>query len=423
MPLPPIDPLTKQAVALVLPEISRGGGAGLPDNEKAVDPMAFPVPKPPGKILLVRFSAFGDVIQTLPVLTMLREGFPDAKIGWAIDTELAPAIEGHPALDYIHRCSRNGWKRGASRPFQWPSITREFTALVGEVKSVGYEVSIDAQGLFKTALLPFLAGIRRRIGYKHGREFSSLFYTEQYQNSSEYFDPAVFHLEHMAGLVRMLGAAETNYKVEPPVVSEAPKQRAREVLKHAFAEPAPIVAMAPATQWESKSWPEENWISLLQQLLARTNLNVLLMGSSADGPLAERILSALHPEQLSGRVCNLFGKAPIRDMYALYGQVEAAVGPDSAPLHVAGAAGVPVLIGIYGPTGYRRTPPLGSPHMKLLSTEGQLSCQPCHQRRCPLGTDECMKRISPDDVFHSLLEALTEAGIEFTRHGAVVESV
>ncbi len=382
--------------------------------------MAFPVPKPPGKILLVRFSAFGDVIQTLPVLTMLREGFPDAKIGWAIDTELAPAIEGHPALDYIHRCSRNSWRRAALHPSKWPSVKREFSTLIEEVKSVGYDVSIDAQGLFKTALLPFLAGIRRRIGYKHGREFSSLCYTEQYQNSREYFDPAVFHLEHMAGLVRMLGAAESGYKVEPPLVSEGRKQRAREVLQRAFAEPAPVVAMAPATQWESKSWPESYWTALIQHVLAHTNLNLLLMGSAADAPLAERILSALSPEQINGRVCNLFGKAPIRDMYALYEQVEAAIGPDSAPLHVAGAGGVPVLIGIYGPTGYRRTPPLGSPHLKLLSTEGQLSCQPCHQRICPLGTDECMKRISPEEVFHTLLEALTEAGIEFNRHGAVV---
>ena len=385
--------------------------------------MAVPITKRLNKILLVRFSAFGDVIQTLPILTMLREGFPDAKIGWAIDTELAPAIEGHPALNYIHRCSRNGWKRAALHPARWPSITREFTTLVEEVRSVGYDASIDVQGLFKTALLPFLAGIRRRIGYRNGREFSSLFYTEQFRDQLAYFDPAVFHLEHMAGLVRMLGVAETCYKVEPPVVSAERKQRARDILKQGFAEPAPVVAIAPATQWQSKSWPEQYWTTLIQQLLLSTNLNVLLMGSAADAPLGERILQGLQPHQMSGRVRNLFGKAPIRDMYALYEQVDAAVGPDSAPLHVAGAAGVPVLIGIYGPTGYRRTPPLGSPHLKLLSTEGQLPCQPCHQRKCPLGTDECMKRITPDEVFHALMEALTEAGIEFIRHESVVESV
>ena len=412
--------------------------------------MAFPIAKPPSKILLVRFSALGDVIQTLPILTMLREGFPDAKLGWAIDTELAPAIEGHPALDYIHRCSRNSWKQAAYRMTGWPAIAREFTALVKEIRSVGYDVSIDVQGLFKTALLPYVAGIRRRIGYAHGREFSSLFYTEKYLDSRAYFDPTVFHLEHMVGLVRMLDhhrgeyqaapsapnpasagcadktgapwwprrATEVTYKVRPPALPEPLRQSAAEVLKQAFAESSPVVAMAPATQWKSKCWPEDYWTTLIQQVLARTNLNVLLMGSSADAPLAERILSAFEPSQLRGRVCNLFGRAPIQEMYALYEQVQAAVGPDSAPLHVAGAMGVAVLIGIYGPTGYRRTPPLGSLRVKLLTTEGQLSCQPCHERICPLGTDECMKRIRPDDVFYALLEALTEARIEFMGDGA-----
>jgi len=406
--------------------------------------MAFPFSKPLSKILLVRFSAFGDVIQTLPILTMLREGFPDAKLGWAIDTELAPAIEGHPGLDYVHRCSRNNWKRAASRTTRWPAVAREFTALVKEIRSVGYDVSIDVQGLFKTALLPYLARIRRRIGYAHGREFSSLFYTDKYLDSSDYFDPTVFHLEHMAGLVRMLddrpdkcqvapsdpntasagGSDKTGtpwrarrsavtYRVQLPAVPELVRGRTTEMLKQAFAQRAPVVAIAPATQWKSKCWPEDYWTTLIQHVLARTNLNVLLIGSSGDAPLADRILSAFQPRQLSGRVCNLFGKAPIQDMYALYEQVEAAIGPDSAPLHVAGAVGVPVLIGIYGPTGYRRTRPVGSPHLKLLTTEGQLSCQPCHERNCPLGTDECMKRIRPDDVFHALLKAMTEAKIEF----------
>ncbi len=417
--------------------------------------MAFPIAKPLNKILLVRYSAFGDVIQTLPILTMLRDGFPRTKIGWAIDTELAPAIEGHPALDYIHRCSRNGWRRVSTHPSKWPMVVREFADLVSEVRSIGYDVSLDVQGLFKTALLPYLAGIRRRIGYKHGREFSSFFYTEQYQNSSEYFDPAVFHLEHMVGLVRMLydqpgkrplaratadtapagdpgesgshgdprHTSQTPYRVQLPAVSEARKRRATEMLSQAFARRAPVVAIGPATQWKSKCWPEEYWAELIQELLVRTNLNVLLLGSSADEPLAERILAAVNSGRSSGRVCNLFGKAPIRDMYALYAQVDAAIGPDSAPLHVAGAAGVPVLIGLYGPTGYRRTPPLGSPHLKLLSTEGQLSCQPCHKRVCPLGTIECMKRIIANNVFRALLEALDEAGIEFTKYGAVAEPV
>jgi heptosyltransferase I len=367
----------------------------------------------PNKILLVRFSALGDVIQTLPVLSMLRDSFPDAKIGWAIDTELAPMVEGHPALDYLHRCSRRSWSKAILRPNLWPAAIRDFRAFVNEVRAVDYDVAIDAQGLFKTALLPVMAGIKRRIGYKHGREFSSIFYTEQHVRRDAYFAPAVFHLEHMGQLAQAIGAADLRYAVEPPVVPEAARKRVSVLLDGAFESQAPIVAISPATQWASKHWPEEYWIELTSRLLSETDLNLLFQGAAADGKLTERIVGALPPELVAGRVVDLCGKVPIGDMYALFEKTQAAIGPDSAPLHIAGAVGVPVLIGIYGPTGYRRTPPIGSPHIRLLSTEGELPCQPCHKRICPLGTTECMLRIQPGEVHQALLSALKDAGIEF----------
>jgi len=365
----------------------------------------------PKKILLVRFSALGDVIQTLPVLSMLRDGFPEAKIGWAIDTELAPMVEGHRALDYLHRCSRRSWSQALARPGRWAAAARDFREFVAEVRAVDYDVSIDAQGLFKTALLPVLAGIKRRIGYQHGREFSSIFYTEQHVRRGEYFNPAVFHLEHMGRLARSIGATNLRYSVEPPAISAAARQRMAALLDSAFSSDAPIVAISPATQWRSKHWPEECWTELVSRILADTDFNVLFQGAAADAALTQRILAAVSPELAAGRVLDVCGKVPIADMYALYERVTAAMGPDSAPLHVAGAVGVPVLVGVYGPTGYRRTPPIGSPSIRLLSSEGQLACQPCHKRICPLGTTECMLRIQPGQVFDKLCGALAEAGI------------
>ncbi len=366
----------------------------------------------PKKILLVRFSALGDVIQTLPILTMLRDGFPDAKIGWAIDTELAPAIEGHPALDYVHRCSRRSWSKALKSPTAWAQVNREFRAFVDEVRDVGYDVAVDAQGLFKTALLPYMAGIKRRIGYRHGREFSSMFYTERYLERDEYFDPMVSHLQHMAELAHSIGAGEVRQTIEPPVVSEASRRTVAELLNGAFASDAPIVAIAPATQWVSKQWPLEHWSALLRRILEETGLNIIVQGSANDARVGQQVLAGVSQAQLEGRLCNLFGKLPIPEMYALYERVHAAVGSDSAPLHVAGAMRVPVLIGIYGPTSYRRTPPIGSPHIKLFSTE--LSCQPCHKRICPLGTTECMHRIGPAEVFQALLDGLRQVGLPFT---------
>src|SRR5580658_9803764 len=88
------------------------------------DPEVLSLPARP-KILLVRFSALGDVVQTLPILPMLREGYPDALIGWAIDAELVPAIAGHEMLDKIHPCHRKRWWRALKDPAQWQSTAQE----------------------------------------------------------------------------------------------------------------------------------------------------------------------------------------------------------------------------------------------------------------------------------------------------------
>ena len=245
-----------------------------------------------------------------------------------------------------------------------------------------------------------------------------MFYTERLERD-EYFNPAVSHLQHMAELANSIGAGEVRHTIEPPVVSESARRNVSALLDRAFAAETPVIAVAPATQWVSKQWPVEHWSALLKQILEETDLNLIVQGSAADAKVGEQILREFSPAQLAGRVCNLFGKLPIPEMYALYERVQVAVGSDSAPLHVAGAMRVPVVIGIYGPTGYRRTPPIGSPHIKLFSTEGELPCQPCHKRICPLGTTECMKRVLPDEVFHALVDGLHEAGIGFRMKNVV----
>lgn len=367
----------------------------------------------PKRILLVRYSALGDVIQTVPILSMLRESFPQAKIGWAIDAELVPTVENHPALDYIHACNRRRWSKAAGNPVKWSQTVREMTDFVNEVKAVNYDVAIDAQGLFKTAVLPYLAGIKRRIGYSHGRELSSFFYTDRYLNLQEYFDPAVCHLEHMALLAKAMGAENVRYSVDAPVLPTDLHTKMQKSIKEAFVRKAPVIAMAPATQWVSKAWPLEHWVALLDKILSQSDFNVVMVGSKGDVPVVQRVIQAFPASALAGRLLDMSGNTTIPEMYALYQYVDAAVGSDSAPLHMAGAVRTPHLFGIFGPTGYRRTPPIGSADIQLFSTEisNKLTCQPCHKRTCPLGTTECMVSIQPQEIFAAITKALAPNAI------------
>lgn len=342
---------------------------------------------------------------------MLKESYPQAEIGWAIDKELASAVEGHPALTYVHACNRKYWTRAIKTPSNWSVLQLEMSDFIDEIKAVNYDVAIDVQGLLKSAILPVAAGIKRRIGFGHGRECSNLFYTERHLTKADYWRGTTPHVEHMATLVRALGTQAAPYAVQSPVVSDRIKQPMDDLIKNSFARKAPLIALAPATQWRSKLWPEEHWVRLIDMVLTQTDFNLVLVGAKSDAPIISRIIQTFPNTTRNLRVLNLAGETSVQQMYALYSHVQAAVGSDSAPLHIAGTMHVPAVVGLYGPTASQRTPPLGSPNIKLLSTEGQLSCQPCRKKICPLGTTECMSLLKPDEVFNALMQALAEAKI------------
>jgi lipopolysaccharide heptosyltransferase II len=356
--------------------------------------------------LLVRLSALGDVIQTLPIVSRLQTGFPGAKIGWAINSEMAPAIEGHPAVDYIHKCNRKSWSRMSREPREWHLIASEMRSFIHEIREVGYDLAIDVQGLAKSAVIPFLAGIPRRVGYAHGRELSNIFYTETYISRAAYFDPSIAHLDHMAALCTAIGCPPSAHRVEPPVPPLEVEVKVSQMIQSAFPNRAPVIGVAVATQWESKNWPEKHWLELLNLILAETDCNIALLGAPSDSPQIRRIYNSINPLLTPKRVIDLSGKTSIPEMYCLYKQVDVAIGSDSAPLHIAGAMGTPHVFAIFGPTAHRRTAPFGSPDVQVFSSEGQLSCQPCHKKKCPLGTKECLERITPAQITQRLREVL-----------------
>jgi heptosyltransferase I len=353
------------------------------------------------RILIVRLSSLGDVIQTLPIPTVVREAYPDAEIGWAVDRELAPAIAGHPDVDHIHECDRVQWGRRLKSPSEWRRVASEAHQFIEEIRAVGYDCALDVQGLLKSALIPFFAGIRPRIGFAHGRELSHLFYTERYLNNLQYFDHERMHVDHMMALAQTIGCRTDDYSIRlPPATAQS---RAKIALV-SFDRARTIVGIAPATKWKSKQWPIEHWRSLLEMILARTDVNIVLIGAASDAALTSHLTHALD-DTSRARVLDLAGKTSITDLYALFERIRIMVASDTAPLHIAGAAGC-TLIGLFGATPTHRTGPIGNGPITLMTAEPKLACQPCQERVCRFGTTECMGILRPERVFDVLDKSL-----------------
>ncbi len=372
-----------------------------PDSQPTVPTLAGL----PARVLLVRLSAHGDVLHTLPLLSALKAARPDVRVGWLTETAAAPLLEGHPLIDRLFVVPRKRWLNDLKQPVRWLSLAKEVHVFIQSVRDEGYLVSLDAQGLLKSAIWPWLCGIPQRIGFCSVREKADWLYTQtlpamdvrdihapaarQYMALLESFSTGIFN----SSLTFVLAPA-----------NRAAQSQARTLLGMAqapSAEPS-IVVLAPFTRWPSKHWITSHWQALIEALVSDTVMPVIV-GSPEDSAATTAMLEALSPD-VQAQTRNLVGKTDWPLLRAVIEAADVLVGLDSAPLHLADALNIPV-VGIYGPTAPARTGPV-QPGQLTLAT--QLDCQPCFARVCPLGTHACMHTLTVPMVFAAVRQQLAQ---------------
>ena len=225
---------------------------------------------PPRRILLARLSAHGDVLQTLPLLTALKTAWPDCAIDWLTEPGAVPLLQNHPMIDRLLIAPRKQWLRDIPQPRHWPRIIREIAMLRRDLQSADYALSIDAQGLLKSAVWPWLAGIPVRLGFQRSREGASSFYTHTIPPMN-LRDAHTSAIHRYLDFARALGIAVSKpHFVLPPLptpIQQAMQQTMQE--RDRTTNSLPRIALAPFTRWSSKHWPPEHWRTLIAALLQR----------------------------------------------------------------------------------------------------------------------------------------------------------
>ncbi len=344
------------------------------------------------RILIVRLSAHGDVMHTLPLLSAIKKHHPQAVVGWLVESSAASLLENHPLIDRLHVSHRKRWLKMLLNPLQWFTLRQEVGGFVQSVRNEGYHISFDVQGLLKSAIWPVWAKIPRRYGFKATRESADVFYTDKLPPMviRDGKTPAV---ERYLDFARVVGipVEAPEFVVSP--VSDAAIQKVDGLLGDENSD-LPLVVLAPFTRWPSKHWEPDYWAKLLAQL-QQLQVRVAILGAPADLSATQAMLAPLGELARAGRVLNLVGKTDWPDLFALFLRTRLLIGLDSAPLHIADAVGIPEIIGLYGPTAPGRTGPIGRQHTTLTTA---LACQPCFERVCPIKTHACMKQLTPEVV-------------------------
>ncbi|MBI5861475.1 MAG: lipopolysaccharide heptosyltransferase II [Rhodocyclales bacterium] len=339
------------------------------------------------RILVVAPSWLGDTLIAQPLLTLLKRADPQARTPVRIEV-LAPAWSA-PLLSRMSEVDavidnpfahgefnlRGRW--GLGRQLRRRSANADFSA------AAGFSRAYVLPNSWKSALLPFFAGIPQRIGY-HGEARYRLLTDRRPLDAARH--PQL--VQRYAALAFPAGA-ELPAELPRPHLNSSPAQQ--QAARRALGLPegaAPFIFCPGAEYGPAKRWPAAHFATLAQRL-ASTHSPVWLLGSGKDAALGADIAAAA-----GGAALNLCGRTSIEQAIDLIATARAVVSNDSGLMHVAAALDRP-LAALYGSSSPGYTPPL-SPQAKILNRN--LPCSPCFKRECPLGHFDCLNGLLPETV-------------------------
>jgi 3-deoxy-D-manno-octulosonic-acid transferase/heptosyltransferase-1 len=340
----------------------------------------------PKNILIVKLSAIGDVVHSLPLLEVLHDHFPEAQIDWLVEEEAGDILRDHPAIARLIISRRKSWQKEFFKFKGLIGRFREIRDFLRRLRERKYDLVIDLQGLLKSGIWVGLARAQRKIGFTGGREGSRFFLTEP-PFSVDYDQHA---LERYLKTADFLGCNRKAWKGEIPVSPE--DQRAVQILVEEWKEKTPnLVAINPMAKWSTKCWAPDRFAQLADRIRKELHGRVLFTGSAADRPLIENIIAPLKEKPL-----NLAGRTNLKQLAYLYSQCRLLVSTDTGSMHIAAAMNCPI-VALFGPTAPRRTGPYGKDHIIL---RDELACSPCFKKNC--SHRSCMQNISVDRVFEAV---------------------
>jgi lipopolysaccharide heptosyltransferase I len=337
------------------------------------------------RILIIKLSAIGDVVQTLPALEALKKTYPDSEITWVVEEAAAGILEGHPFINRLLISRRKSWLRKLRNPFTCLRGLGGIIGFIRELRDTRYDIAIDFQGLLKSGIVIGLARAKRKVGFDRTRELSYLFLNERMPA----YDIERHALDRYLDVARYLGARDTSPVCTLPIDRELGTIRQR--LAGAKQPDQRIVVVNPVARWKTKLWKERNFAELADRLVREKNAAVIFTGSSGDRELIERVRTMMREKSL-----NWAGEITLKELAALASLADLFITTDTGPMHLAAAAGARI-VSLFGPTAPWRTGPYGKQHVVVRSG---IDCSPCFQRECDKVL--CMEGITVDDVMKKI---------------------
>lgn len=336
-------------------------------------------------ILIIKMSSLGDVIHTLPFSAALRRLYPKARISWLVHPQFSGFLPDPPTIDKIIYFDKVAFNKMGF--FKKIKFLRKFRQ---ELHAEKFDLVIDMQGLFKSAVVAALTGCPNRIGYCEMREGSALV---SKPICGPHADDHV--IERYLDVARHLGA--NIQEIEFPLPNlDRELELVREKLHMAGMKSKEYVVFVPGARWETKEWPPKHYAELADRITEDGTYVVL-----AGGPDEREKAALIEATAETDKIIDLTGQTSLRELAALIKGCKVFISGDTGPLHFAAALKKP-LIAMYGPTKADRTGPYGSDKATVLVTPA--ACAGCLKKHC--NDWHCMSDITPEMVYQEYLKKL-----------------
>jgi heptosyltransferase-2 len=332
------------------------------------------------RTLIISPNWIGDAVMAQPLLRLLKQRDPLAAIDVLVPAWVAPVWRAMVEVDSV-----------IEAPFRHGGLQlRERWRVARELKKRGYAAAYVLPNTLKFALIPWLAGIPRRIGYR-GESRYGLINVMHYDNEAAP-RPMVSFYAALASAPRVDVAPPSD--LPRPSLQAGSAQQAAVASNLGLSPTAPLIVFAPGAEFGSaKRWPSTHFAQLANTIRqAHPAAQIALLGSGKDHAVCEEIRA------LAPYVHNFAGVTSLAQAIALIAMADAMVSNDSGLLHIASALNRPV-VALYGPTDPDHAPPFSD---VAASLSLRLECAPCRQRECPLGHHHCMQNMTADMVWQPL---------------------
>jgi heptosyltransferase I len=330
-------------------------------------------------ILLVRLGALGDIVHAVPAAAALRAAYPSASIDWVVDRRHHDMVRLVTVIDRVVTLD-------ASTLGAWLRVVRE-------LRAKRYDVALDLQGLMKSALLARVSGAPRVIGFSiwHLREKGARpFYSEVDSGQAE--DHVV---RKNLRLLRTLGIDSTTVEFPLRIVSSP----VLDDVRREFGE-TPFALLNPGAAWPNKRWFSDRFGAVASFLRDVRGMRSLVLWGPGEAPLAHAVVEA------SEGAATVAPPTTVVDLLALSRAASLMVSGDTGPLHIAAAAGTPV-VAIFGPTDPQRNGPL-SPDDIAVSRYATCGCH--YNRRCRQSA-WCLTDVSAAEVIAAIQQRLSRVRV------------